>query len=489
MPRLKTAKKGQALERFLSEARAEGQSRRPWRYRVKPRNVKKLTNQEKLARKQRRSDEKSLYTEKILAVQAMIFDEATKIREECGKYTVKQIVDDIYQTHRLKIRAKRSGMWNAFTSLEMAKINEGKQNLFRYYSFFIESISRYKERLSNHITEIAKKWATMNEEERMEATKDHIDVLEENRVNREIGHHNTSLAAFHDSRLTLDGCEEALMRLAMCTGNESILITVRSDLSHFNAPRIVVSSNRVVEFFSLAFKMGPDELGKRMEGYMLSGIEGVVTSYAQQLQNEKAKLAQLILDKLQQCAGKTKVSRMLYTNFGERITAPFGIILKNWPPGIKFVCPSSLTTGADVRLLTASFQNDNTHFYKMTASEYAEWSRNPNRFHEAERQTQVVEEQPRSENDPTSDAANATPTSQSIVPSESVTADTSAPSDSTATSSTTATFVNSFAVRAEDGTGVAYVQKKRKKCSDANKPRGPRKKRAVAADVTNTSSA
>ncbi|KAJ3725501.1 hypothetical protein C8R42DRAFT_575693 [Lentinula raphanica] len=459
MPRLKTAKKGQALERFLSEARAEGQSRRPWRYRVKPRNVKKLTNQEKLARKQRCSDEKSLYTEKILAVQAMIFDEATKIREECGKYTVKQIVDDIYQTHRLKIRAKRSGMWNAFTSLEMAKINEGKQNLFRYYS-----PGGDKERLSNHITEIAKKWATMNEEERMEATKDHIDVLEENRVNREIGHHNTSLAAFHDSRLTLDGCEEALMRLAMRTGNESILITVRSDLSHFNAPRIVVSSNRVVEFFSLAFKMGPDELGKRMEGYMLSGIEG-------------------------QCAGKTKVSRMLYTNFGERITAPFGIILKNWPPGIKFVCPSSLTTGADVRLLTASFQNDNTHFYKMTASEYAEWSRNPNRFHEAERQTQVVEEQPRSENDPTSDAADATPPSQSIVPSESVTADTSAPSDSTAMSSTTATFVNSFAVRAEDGTGVAYVQKKRKKRLDANKPRGPRKKRAVAADVTNTSSA
>ncbi|KAJ3751887.1 hypothetical protein EV360DRAFT_10603, partial [Lentinula raphanica] len=230
-----------------------------------------------------------------------------------------------------------------------------------------------KEKLSNHITEIAKKWAAMNEEERIEATKDHIDVLEENRVNREIGHHNTSLAAFHDSRLTLDGCEEALMRLAMRTGNESILISVRSDLSHFNAPRVVVSSNRIVEFFSLAFKMGPDELGKRMEGYMLSGIEGVVTSYAQQLQNEKAKLAQLILDKLQQCAGKTKVSRMLYTNFGERITAPFGIVLKNWPPGIKFVCPSSLTTGADVRLLTASFQNDNTHFYKMTASEYAEW--------------------------------------------------------------------------------------------------------------------
>ncbi|KAJ3817587.1 hypothetical protein F5880DRAFT_1618140 [Lentinula raphanica] len=444
MPRLKTAKKGQALERFLSEARAEGQSRRPWRYRVKPRNVKKLTYQEKLARKQRRADEKSLYTKKILAVQALIFDEATKIREECGKYTVKQIVDDIYQTHCVAPGGD-------------------------------------KEKLSNHITEIAKKWAAMNEEERIEARKDHIDVLEENRVNREIGHHNTSLAAFHDSRLTLDGCEEVLMRLAMCTGNKSILISVRSDLSHFNAPRVVVSSNRVVEFFSLAFKMGPDELGKRMEGYMLSGIEGVVTSYAQQLQNEKAKLAQLILDKLQQCAGKTKVSRMLYTNFGERITAPFGIVLKNWPPGIKFVCPSSLTTGADVRLLTASFQNDNTHFYKMTASEYAEWT---------ESQTPVVGEEPRGDDsNPTSDTTNVTPTGQSDTPSEPVTADTGTPSDSTATSSSTATFVNSFAVRAEDGTSVAYVQKKRKKRSDANKPRGPRKKRAVAADVTNTSSA
>ncbi|KAJ3728322.1 hypothetical protein C8R42DRAFT_560244, partial [Lentinula raphanica] len=234
-----------------------------------------------------------------------------------------------------------------------------------------------KEKLADHMDEIADKWKAMSKDERVEATKDHLEVLADNRVNRELGHHNASLAAFHDSRLTVDSCQEAVSNMLAClsvrTGDESILISVHSDVSHFNAPRVYATSDRVFEFFALAFKVRPEELGKRMEGYMLSGIEGVVTSYAQQLLNEKAALAQLILDKLQQCAGKTKISRMLYTNFGERITAPHGIVLKNWPPGIKFVCPSSLTTAADVRLLTASFQNDNTHFYKLSTSEYNEW--------------------------------------------------------------------------------------------------------------------
>ncbi|KAJ3720929.1 hypothetical protein C8R42DRAFT_551517, partial [Lentinula raphanica] len=223
------------------------------------------------------------------------------------------------------------------------------------------------------MSEIAKEWAGMSKDEQIEATRDHIEVLHKNRLNREVGRHNASLAAFHDTRLTLDDCEDALTRLAMRTGDQSFLLTVRSDSGHFNQPRVFVTSDRVTEFFALAFKLRPEELSKRMEGYMLSGIEGVVRTHAQQLCFEKSKLSELILNKLQRCAGKAKITRMAYTNFAEHVTASHGIVLKNWPPGIKFVSPSNLTTASDVRLLTTSFENDVTHFYKMTNAEYSEW--------------------------------------------------------------------------------------------------------------------
>ncbi|KAJ3832268.1 hypothetical protein F5878DRAFT_666726 [Lentinula raphanica] len=479
MTRLKTSKKGEALERFLSECRSQGLSRRKWRYRVKARNARKLTNAEKQARRKKRLNKKASYNEKIAEIQAMIVREAEELRATLGKYSVKQILDDIYQSHRLKRRVKNSGRFNAFASLSLAKINAEVPP------------GAPREKLTAHMGDIAKEWGAMSKDEQIEATRDHLETLHQNRMNREAGHHNAALAAYHDTRLTFDDCQDALTRLGMRTGDQSILITVRSDSGHFNQPRVFVSSDRVTEFFALAFKLGPDELSKRMEGYMLSGIEGVVRTHAQQLCLEKSKLSNLILEKLQHCAGKAKVTRMAYTNFAEHITASHGVILKNWPPGIKFVSPSNLTTASDVRLLTTSFENNVTHFYKMTSAEFAEWKRNPNRL--------VDVSQPATPSNAADDAASDTDSqnttadgpsqhdssgseqvgvTESNVASPNVPSPTAAPSV-VGSSAPAASFVNSFAVTTADGSGVQYVQKKRKRRSDADKPRGPRKKAAL----------
>lgn len=58
------------------------------------------------------------------------------------------------------------------------------------------------------------------------------------------------------------------------TGDESLLITVRSDPTHFNAPLVYRTGERVDEFCNLGLKASPEEIGTRMEGYMISGVSG-----------------------------------------------------------------------------------------------------------------------------------------------------------------------------------------------------------------------
>ncbi len=91
-----------------------------------------------------------------------------------------------------------------------------------------------------------------------------------------------------------------LARLNARTGDESILITVRADTSHFNPPEVYTTSKRVDDFFDTGIKVPREEVAARMEGYMISGVEGVVRTYTQQLQQDKKDLALLVIEKLRE---------------------------------------------------------------------------------------------------------------------------------------------------------------------------------------------
>ncbi len=72
-----------------------------------------------------------------------------------------------------------------------------------------------RERVNNHMRDIAIKWAGMTKEEKeSDELKAHAKKLEDNKENKEIGchhgHKNASLAAFHSSRLTVDSCKDAV---------------------------------------------------------------------------------------------------------------------------------------------------------------------------------------------------------------------------------------------------------------------------------------
>lgn len=90
------------------------------------RKIKKLTYAEKKARKQRRLEEKQSYQEAISEIQELIREKAVTIRETLGKHSIQHIIDDVYQTHRRKQGKKKAGMFNAFVSMEMERINAGE---------------------------------------------------------------------------------------------------------------------------------------------------------------------------------------------------------------------------------------------------------------------------------------------------------------------------------------------------------------------------
>ncbi len=84
----------------------------------------------------------------------------------------------------------------------------------------------------------------------------------------------------------------------MRTGDEICLIVVRSDTSHFNPPESFSTSQRVEDFFEASLNVPVSDVAARMEGYMVSGVQGVVRTYTQKLQKDKHDLAELIKDKL-----------------------------------------------------------------------------------------------------------------------------------------------------------------------------------------------
>ncbi|TEB19874.1 hypothetical protein FA13DRAFT_1797178 [Coprinellus micaceus] len=56
------------------------------------------------------------------------------------------------------------------------------------------------------------------------------------------------------------------------------------------------------------------DFAMRLEGYMISDVDGVITNYAQGIVDLKKKLAELIHSKLDTTAGY-HIPKIIYTNF------------------------------------------------------------------------------------------------------------------------------------------------------------------------------
>jgi hypothetical protein len=59
-----------------------------------------------------------------------------------------------------------------------------------------------------------------------------------------------------------------------------------------------VISNRVASFFELAYKETPHAMATKLEGYCISGVEGVARNYIQETVEMKSTLVKIIQEKL-----------------------------------------------------------------------------------------------------------------------------------------------------------------------------------------------
>ncbi|KAF9021360.1 hypothetical protein BDP27DRAFT_1439242 [Rhodocollybia butyracea] len=336
-------------------------------------------------------------------------------------------MDDIFQVPRLNAKKKKAGRFNAFVSLEMERINKGLRRAAK-------EDSRKKQ---------------------IQLTEDRLKVLQDQRENRTIGRHNVALAAFHDTRSTFDNISQELDRLTMRTGNEAFLVVVRSNLAHYNIPLVCTTSERVDEFLNLGLKISGEDFARKLEGYMISGVQGVVQNHAQRLLSQKKEVAALIKSKL----GKQKVPRMMYTNFAEHITRKFRVRVKNWPLDT-FKSPSDLATSAEVQLLTNAWNTGP----EVTRRSNDEGRASPAQEHGA----------PGSDCPPT-DLSNPTPASAVTSPSLAPGGASLAASSHAGAGRAPDGFVNSYAVSGVDGKVVHAKERKRKQRKDAGVPRKKRR--------------
>ncbi|PCH39056.1 hypothetical protein WOLCODRAFT_21329 [Wolfiporia cocos MD-104 SS10] len=162
-----------------------------------------------------------------------------------------------------------------------------------------------------------------------------------------------------------------LQMLNLRTGIECAIIGTRGDLDTYNSPYYYATSKRVADFFEATFKTNLADIGLRMEAYLISGIQGIVSNHVQELLDLKEQMAALILHKLNEAA-KTKVPRMYYNNFKTSITAKYGVVCEGWLLS-KFCCPSDVGSCTELMVLNHAFKSGSARFHAMGTEEFKKW--------------------------------------------------------------------------------------------------------------------
>ncbi|KAF8170783.1 hypothetical protein BJ912DRAFT_1066409 [Pholiota molesta] len=443
-----------------------------------------LTPVEKALRTERRRKARESLKTDLQACRELVTAEAVKLREKHGGHSVEFYRKAILQEGRLK-QGRKVSPWNGWVYLEGIRLNDGAED---------------GKRLKAHeITKIAKEsW------DKMSPTNDLLPLL---------------LALQKSSRSERRRLLEFVMRLFLLittldehwscwimralharTSTEVLLVAVRKSNDHYNAPAVLVTSQRVLDFFDISVKENLPDFALKFEAFSLSGVQGVVGNYVQTTLQLKSQLASVILEKLRTVAGMP-VPRMYYSGFDTAITAKYAVILECWPLE-KFCSPSDIASRNELNVLLTAFQSGATRFRKLSSMEFELWT--TRRLADT---TQTSATQQNSDATGTTDATgnmdtnatenvNATtnaahPQPSPFAPHMSASSNgndenTPPPQSTTplipakrkATGAPLQIITYNSGVTTADGTNLGVVKKPRKPRKDKGQPRGPRAKKA-----------
>ncbi|EKM48744.1 uncharacterized protein PHACADRAFT_202454 [Phanerochaete carnosa HHB-10118-sp] len=293
------------------------------------------TTPEKEAAAAKWHENKGKINDVVNAVVQICWDKAAKIHKELQVLTPKKFYKLIVQRRGKKLPAKAVSRWNAYLC---KKAQEVAARL---------SPDANRPKIFDIAREAADEWADMCEGECIKATKGIIAEIEELRENQKYVMHSTEMAMFHDVRATLNRWDDELTALNSCTGHEIFYCGVRPDFYQYTRPRMFATSKNVEEFFPLCLKMDCEKFAKKMECFMLAGVEGAKTNHYQELCCEAC--PQKVL-----CRGCTKTYR------------------KNQLQDILF-CPGSINSMPELIILKSAPESGATSFCKLSAKELEAW--------------------------------------------------------------------------------------------------------------------
>ncbi|KAG6835636.1 hypothetical protein H0H93_016289 [Arthromyces matolae] len=461
--------KNSDFNRLLSAARYKSshQTKTPWRTRTKRADDSiKRTIAKRAANRKARAEEKEKYQTALMEAQQEVRSLAEKLRTEFGKHSVDYYEREILQLSRQYKNRKDTGAWNAFVSMEVKRRNA------------LLPADVPKKKANDYMSEISAAWNKLSQEERTEMTKDTVDTLRETNEMRQVARHNVPIASFNDFRATMENVGDELLRLNARTGAHALAVVVRGDREQYNRPFVLITSQRVNDFMDMTLQLTAEELGERLEAFMLSGVQGVKRNYIKDLAQKRSLISAIISTKLKETAS-TDVARMLYSNF-DNITEKYGLVIKNWPLP-KFQSPSEISSRVELDMLLNAWQSGTTHFYKLSKAEYDAWS--DARFQSATESvprddTAANSQEPStataaSQNSPSDDADGQPSPDEppTVAPSSSTTDPSPAPGLSTSN------FIN--VVSGQNGSLISITKKARKPRKDKGVPR---KKRRPAND-------
>ncbi|KAI0371592.1 hypothetical protein BV20DRAFT_941838 [Pilatotrama ljubarskyi] len=290
-----------------------------------------------------------------------VWDAAKKMHVEFQSHSAEYYYHLIMQSTCLKSRKRRTSRWNAYLS----------RGLQRRNAELPEGADRTRVSDGDVARDIAEQWKAMSKEEQQAATDDTLKEMEEHRENHKKGTHTVPIQSFHDARATIANIQCELEDLHIRTGTEILLFAVHTDTSAYNQPYTFWSSKRVADFVSFATQSSVNAFVLKLEGYCISGMQGITYNYVQGLLKLKKDAAVLINKKLR-TSTRGEITRMCYVNFDSKITARYGIVIENWPLK-KFCAPGEICSRPELETLINAWTNGATCFCSLSDVEWLEW--------------------------------------------------------------------------------------------------------------------
>ncbi|TFY56288.1 hypothetical protein EVJ58_g7738 [Rhodofomes roseus] len=331
----------------------------------KPRASRKLLAAEKQELKRVRAERRRTLDDALTAAQEAMWEHAEAMAQQFEKHDPEHYFRLILQKPAKQLDSRRINLWNAFVHSELKTMND--------------DVPAGTDKFTPPDTskDLRKRWNAMTMEEKREVTKEAVEELEEMREQKRFGEHSANVSAFHDARRTIPSLEHECDKLRDRTKIQTFFVAFPSEPDAWLKPYVYWSHQGIPDFMQAVFKMSPETFAIRGAAYLTSGVTGVIQNHAQRTLSAKANLTALVKRLLNE-ASPNPIPQIKYNNFAHNMTKTHGMVVKNYPPGVKFCAPSNLSSLAEVELVTTAWESGTTYWYHLKEDEYQKWEKEYN---------------------------------------------------------------------------------------------------------------